>query len=465
MYAPGLPDKHIYGDVKKLKPGQLYDYVIQQHDAKKRGTHYDLRIGNKDLGMFSWALPALPHEDSRRIWAPQTELHSHDYNTFEGEIPSGYGAGKVQKLQSGEVLVTDKNDDKISFSIADKKHPKRYTLLNPGGLGHGKVWMVIKDREPEVTGAEKIHYKTIETKDLEKKLKTLAPGWNAQVKLDGALNFLSVDPRGKIEMVSHRISKQTGKPVLHTERFFGEIPHMRDAPKHIRDSIISTEVHAVKDGKPLPVQELGGILNSTTAKALKKMQAEKIDLKGLLFDITRFNGQELDTSVPYEARRKALMEVIKYLPKNKFVLPRMYDDVDGTMKLIKNIQEGKEPQSLEGIVVHPRVGTPYKAKIRPESDVYITGTFPAEKGSKYENKGIGGFTYSLTPHGATVGKIGTGLSDVLRRQAHESPESFKGRVANIASHGQFEKTKAHRVAALLRISEDYSADQPPPHHS
>lgn len=456
-YAPGISDKDDLGDIQKLKPGQLLDYVVQKHDAKVRGTHYDFRLGDKEKGMFSWAMPSgLPVKEKDKFFAARTHLHDHAYNTFEGTIPSGYGAGTVTTHESGTALVTHKDDNILSFSVADKKHPRRFTLVNPGGLGHGKVWMVIRSSTPDSTGAEKLHYKSIAVEDLEDKLKTLAPGWNVQAKLDGALDFININPRGKAEVLSHRTSKTTGKPVLQTERFFGQIPH--NLPKQLRNTTLYAEVHGYKDGKILPVQELSGILNSSPAKSLRDQKEKGIDLKALLFDIKRKNGKEYDTSVPYVERRKALTEAIKYLPKGKFLLPRMYDDLDGARKLINDIKAGKEPSTVEGVVVHPHQGVPYKTKIRQESDVYITGSFPAAKGSKYDGIGAGGLTYSLTPQGPTVGRIGTGLSDDLRKAILDDPESFKGRIGRVASHGQFLGSKAHRVPALkgfIGIHEDY----------
>lgn len=453
-FAPGIADKENFGDIKKLKPGQLLDYVVQQHDAKRRGRHYDLRIGDKQKGMFSWALPQpLPDQEKGKFFAPRTHLHDFDYNTFEGEIPFGYGAGTVKTHDKGKVLITDTNDEKVSFSIADKKHPNRYTLINPGGMGHSKVWLVIKDSTPDETGANKLHYKSIAVDGLENKLKTLAPNWNVQAKVDGALQFLKINPRGKAEMLSHRISKTTGKPVIQTERFFGKIPHWTDLPSEIKNSVLYAEVHGYKDGKILPLQELGGLLNSSPENSIKKQKTDGIDLKALLFDIKRKGGKEFDSNTPYADRRKALAEVMKFLPKDKFLLPRMYDDLDGAKDLIKRIQEGKEPSTVEGVVIHPDVGTPYKVKIRPESDVHITGTFPAEKGSKYEGNAVGGFIYSHSPAGASVGRLGTGLTDETRRRAFSNPEDFVGRSARITSHGKFEKSTMHRVPSLLAIHE------------
>lgn len=453
-YAPGISDKDEFGDIKKIQPGQLLDYVIQKHDAVRRGTHYDLRIGNPTMGMFSWAMnDALPTKEKDKQYAARTHLHDYDYNTFEGTIPSGYGAGKVKKHEDGKVLITHTTDNTISFAVANKKHPQRYTMVNPGQMGHGKVWIVVREGTPDNPGAEKLHYKSIPVNQLEEKLKSMAPGWNTQVKLDGALQFLNISSRGKAEMLSHRYSKTTGKPVIQTERFFGKIPHWDKLPKDIKNSVLYTEVHGRYDnGKIIPVQELGGLLNSSVSKSLTDQKKKGINLQAILFDIKRKGGKEYDTNVPYMERRKALQDVVKHLPKDKFVLPRMFDDLDGSVALAKRIQEGKEPDSVEGIVVHPNAGTPYKSKIRPEYDVFIRDIFPGE--GKYKDTHAGGFTYSHTVDGPIVGRLGTGLSDETRKMMHENPDWFINRYARVAAHEKGE-SGALRVPSFLALHEDY----------
>lgn len=461
--AKGIPSREDYGDISKLTKGQLLDLVIQKHDALRRGTHRDIRIGNKPMGMFSWATDAegLPKEEGKRVDAIRTNLHTHKYKDFEGEIPKGeFGAGKVSKQQEGKVLITNTASNRVSFATADKKHPERFTLLNPY---NDRTWLLLKQKMPATPGAEKQHYKNLSHHDVEHVLANLKPGEEVQPKIDGALNFLNLNH--KAEMLSHRISKMTGKPVVHTERFFGNVPRV-ELPKELRRAVLSAEVYGERGGKAISNQELGGILNSTVENALQQQKDKNINLKGLLFDVSRLKGKSTE-NMPYSQRKELLGKFIKYLPEGKFELPHGEHTPEGALALYKKISEGKHPLTSEGIVIHPNTGTPMKHKIMPESDVYITGTFPAEKGSKYEGKGIGGFTYSLDPHGKTVGRIGTGLDDSLRELAYKNPEAFVGRVAKIHSHGQFPKSKAHRVPALNKgefagIHEDYSADQPAP---
>lgn len=445
----GIPDKTDYGDLSKLQPGQVLDLILQQHNAKRRGLHYDLRLGNKELGMYSWALND-PPETKDKQHAIHTHLHDHSYNQFEGEIPKGYGAGTVSKYIEGKALITNKTDKSISFSRADKKYPERYSLINP--YKDSKVWQLRQQATPDNPGVSKGHYKSIPKDQIRDLIDKLEPGTEMQAKIDGALQLLKLN-NGKAEMLSHRISKTTGKPVVQTERFFGKIPHF-NIPKEYRNSVLMAEVYGNKQNKAIPVQDLAGLLNSSVSKSLDTQNREGIGLKGVLFDINRLRGKSTE-SMPYQQRKALVEKILQILPKGKFEMPEATSNPKEGHKLLDQIEAGKHPKTSEGIVIHKPHGAPMKYKVMPESDVWIRGMFDAEKGSKYEGKGVGGFEYSHKPDGPVVGRVGTGLSDLMRKMMYEDPEGFKQRLARIRSHGQYDKTTAHRVPSFISLHEDY----------
>lgn len=458
-YAPGIKRKEYPGNIQKLKPGQLLDYVIQYHQALRAGPHYDFRIGDKRLGMYSWAMrQPLPKEPVDKRFAARTNLHTHEYKDFEGIIGPGYGAGRVTKHDEGKVLITNTTPGTVSFSVSHKKHPERYTLINPKGF-RDKDWLVIRSDTPKETGAEKLHYKPIEPEKIKDFLKNIKPGTSVQAKLDGAMNMLKLD-NGKAELLSHRISTTTGKPVVQTERFFGHIPHLPDLPKEFKNSVILSEVYGERNGKPIALQDLGALLNASTHKSLTNQRDKGIKLKAMLFDIAQAGGKKVDPNeTPYEARKALLQALIPHLPKDKFTLPEEAHTSEDAIKLLEKIRSGQHGQTVEGIVIHPPHGVPYKHKIMPEADVHIRGFFPAEKGSKYDKNAVGGFSYSITPEGPIVGRVGTGLTDETRRMMHSDPDRFKGRIARIRSHGQFE-SGAHRVGSFIALHEDYPNKKP-----
>jgi hypothetical protein len=216
-YAPGITRKDYFGDIRKVKAKQLLDYIVQSHNARKRGHHYDFRVGNRPMGMYSWAgQRALTDlHEGEKVPLARTNLHTHRYNDFEGEIPSGYGAGTVKKHDKGRALITNVTDKSISFSTAHKKHPERYSLVHPGDEYGEKFWIGSKQKHPENPGVQKQHYRSVSEHKVEEQLKKIPDDHEVQPKIDGALQFVNL-LKDKIEMMSHRTSKTTGKPVLHT---------------------------------------------------------------------------------------------------------------------------------------------------------------------------------------------------------------------------------------------------------
>jgi len=113
--------------------------VIQLHEAKKAGKHYDWRIGREGV-LESFVTRKLPTKKGEKVLAIQTEPHPASYISFEGEIPEGYGAGKVNIYDKASVKVKEWNDDKIKFIWDGRNINGEFTLIKQGD----NKWLMIR---------------------------------------------------------------------------------------------------------------------------------------------------------------------------------------------------------------------------------------------------------------------------------------------------------------------------------
>jgi bifunctional non-homologous end joining protein LigD len=135
-------------------------FVIQKHDASH--LHYDFRLEMEGV-LKSWAVPKGPSTDpSVKRLAMMVEDHPYDYRTFEGIIPSGYGAGTVivwdegfyepagseakdKKTQDKE-LRAGLHSGKLHFNLHGKKLKGEFALVKVNGRGENG-WLLFKVKD------------------------------------------------------------------------------------------------------------------------------------------------------------------------------------------------------------------------------------------------------------------------------------------------------------------------------
>lgn len=139
---------------KKQKPEHGLFFCVQKHLASH--LHYDFRLEYKGV-LLSWAVPKGPSLDPRtKRLAMMVEDHPIEYGTFEGVIPSGYGAGIVMlwdqgtwKPESPDVDAALKKGD-LKFTLDGYKLKGSWVLVRTGGRygsGGGRSWLLIKHRD------------------------------------------------------------------------------------------------------------------------------------------------------------------------------------------------------------------------------------------------------------------------------------------------------------------------------
>ncbi len=149
------------GDVKLAtermqaqKPDAGLFFCVQKHLASH--LHYDFRLEYKGV-LLSWAVPKGPSLDPKtKRLAMHVEDHPIEYGTFEGVIPSGYGAGIVMlwdqgswRPESDDVDAALKKGD-LKFTLDGFKLKGSWVLVRTGGRwggGDGRSWLLIKHKD------------------------------------------------------------------------------------------------------------------------------------------------------------------------------------------------------------------------------------------------------------------------------------------------------------------------------
>jgi bifunctional non-homologous end joining protein LigD len=148
------------GDVKlateraKKKASDGLFFCVQKHLASH--LHYDFRLEYKGV-LLSWAVPKGPSLDPKtKRLAMHVEDHPIEYGTFEGVIPSGYGAGIVMlwdqgtwKPETDDVDAALKKGD-LKFTLDGYKLKGSWVLVRTGGRwggGDGRSWLLIKHKD------------------------------------------------------------------------------------------------------------------------------------------------------------------------------------------------------------------------------------------------------------------------------------------------------------------------------
>lgn len=461
--AEGIPDRTRFGKTEDIPTAQELRLVLQKHLAERAGPHTDVRLGPQTGMHYSWATKKgpLPKPGEKILWHQQP-WHTASYADFEGELKGGYGKGHVSKLLDAKVSVSEATPDKIKFTVISKGEPEYYTLIRSDygpskprtereRYTQGGSWLIINTTPTNTAsflGVEpdkiaKMKYRKVPAEEVDK---LFQEGNIIQNKVDGASAILKLFG-DRIEATSYRAST-SGAPVIHTQRLFGLGGANVKLPKDLEGTLLRGEIYGTnEEGKAIPPQELGGLLNSSIAKSLADQKARGIKMKVMPFDIV---GEE---DKPYAERLQKLQRITELLPKDQFHLPESATTLEEQRKLWETIRSGQHPLTSEGIVAWPKEGRPTKVKLTPEADVWVKGVVPG-KGRLAGS--AGGFEYSTSPEGQSVGRVGSGLTDASRREMMQEPEKWLGRMARIRAQGKF-PSGAYRAPTFIARHEDYAA--------
>lgn len=114
-----------------LSPGSV-EVFFKQHEMK-RNPHFDLRIGNRDSGLASWAVPkGIPEKPGEKRLAVLQPVHPYKTGPWTGKITKGRGVGKVSLVRGTRGMLDMKDvdgDTHLTFTVPGKKGPEKYLLI------------------------------------------------------------------------------------------------------------------------------------------------------------------------------------------------------------------------------------------------------------------------------------------------------------------------------------------------
>jgi len=436
-FAPGIPEKKIHQISIKNKP-EIVPFVVQRHDAARAGRHYDLRIADPDTGMaHSWALRHIPSPGEKRL-AIQQPTHTIPYMNFEGDIPKGYGAGKVVKHKEGPAEILHSDNNKIKFNLYPGSDTEEYSLIRT----NGNKWLILNttptvETHPEVPQS-KPKYKEIKPEDVdfydEDKL--------MMGKLDGAHTSMEFRPGKPIKIYSYRPSERSTGIIQHTFRVPGSLETI--GKKKHGETILRGELYAIdpNTNKPADAKDIGGMLNSNVLKS-RALQEERGILRPAIFDVVKWKGRDFE-NMPYKEKLKVLDEMASEY--DILELPDYALSSDAKMKLFGSIKLNRNHQTKEGVVQWSmnEPSNPVKTKFKPTYDVVVSGIF--QKPASIERGYAGGFEYNMVDGENTfkVGRVGTGFSDKLRKDMFDNPEKYIGMTAAVEALDQYKDSKVLR---------------------
>ena len=396
--------------VTKPTMGRL---VVQLHHARRAGKHIDLRISGIVKGeTISFAVPKarLPGPKSRLLAVLQPN-HTEEYSDFEGDIPSGYGEGRVEKLLDVKAEVIKADDEEIQFVAFMEDGPREYTLVRTDGAN----WIF------QQTGLSKVQRVP---KPVFSGKGSLDKPWTYEYKVDGSM-AAAVVRGGKARLFSHRISSRTGELI----EYKGKTPQLSyGGDPELKETVLLGELYHQKKS----AAQLGGLLNMRNPLLARALGSTKV--KMAIWDVKRLDGEDV-SKLPYYARRRMMEDLVSSgrLPPGYHVVPAIRDGESPERFYERALAQKRIP--VDGIVCKDP-DEPYKEerkqwyKIKPEWDDDLEIVDVTRGEGRHSDK-MGAL---IVDAGGKKVHVGSGFTDDERRWFFEHRDEAIGEKVKVAFH-------------------------------
>jgi len=399
---------------------------IQRHDALRRGTHYDLRIGLPDRSI-SFVVPGenlsgVPGTTATWIHQPD---HVPEYATLSGNIPKGqYGAGPFHLVQKHPGVLHSNNNGTYDLYIHDKNIGNLKLTLKARTSDPKQYFVVMRNLPQERHWEERGKYK-------DWKGEVPEAGYIASEKLDGAMMYATLNRNG-MTLTSRRRGTH-GEPLIREHH----VPWIRDAkipPEYVGMTIAGELYH------PKGFTTLSGILNSNPVRALETQRTEG----KIMFAPWGIVGMPGAT---YGEKKAILDDLVKKMSNPYITRPRMSN---APRELLDTIQR----EGGEGVV------------LAREDDLGASPLYRHKLWNSYVGKVVGynpgrgdlaGGVGSLivedaAGHRVNVGS-GKGLDDNLRQYMMQHWPEFEGKKIRVMARGTTAQSLRHPLYGGLELDE------------
>ncbi len=444
-FAPGIPSREIK-PLPVVKSPQQWTLAVQRHHAERAGEHLDLRLVDPKGLAHSWAIPqaTIPKPGEKAVYVIPQPTHTAEYATTAGKgkeyvIAEGYGKGRVnmEVLSPVEVHHSDPSSPstKLRFNLYTSKGPQEFAIVET-------------DRGSQILVNKTMHRGRLKHLPLgseaKPKMRVADPSRidfdspDAMMpKYDGAHTLIDLHKAGRTPRIfSYRLPKdRTAGVIEHTHK----VPFLAEQriPDEVAGTVLRAELIGVdQKGRGIPATTLGGMLNATVPRSRELQKEHGAVLMPVPFDVVRYKGKDV-SKLPFSERYAMVKAVAKLMGMQPAEIAQTADE---KRDMLKSIQSGKHPLTAEGVVLKPweQHGKPTKLKFRPDHDVYVRDVFPARGQDGKVLDRAGGFTYSHSPSGKIVGRVGTGFDHATARDMLKNPKLYVGRVARVEAEKKFD---------------------------
>lgn len=158
-FAPGIPrSKRVYALPEA--ENKQWTLSVQQHDARRAGRHWDVRLVDPDTGFaHSWAVPRAAFPESKeKLLAVRTPTHTSNYALNFGAhqtetIGKGYGKGTVKIVHQEPVSVQTSGNNKVRFKRIIGEEQDDFTLFRT----KDDMWLLRKNNSKPASMEKSAH--------------------------------------------------------------------------------------------------------------------------------------------------------------------------------------------------------------------------------------------------------------------------------------------------------------------